>query len=320
MRLLSLLCLLFATVFAVNGEFYKGDLLKKKFPHVSTYPDPKPKGDELILTLPIKRAGNLLMLEVKADSLSGNFILDTGAPHLVLNKTYFRNYPTFGSVYASGITGSASPGAEIRLGKLDFGGLFFDDVDADMISLSHLEEKKGLKILGLLGLNLFKNLEMLIDIEQSTLTLYRLNRKGETLMLDKTHSAKPKQIIKIEDQSGVLIIMGSLNSKKLRMYIDTGAESCVINSGAPKKAFENIEITGSRRLIGSGGKTIEVLSGKLRDLSFDDFKLNSVPVTVANLNGLSTSYGTRIDGMLGYDFLASGRMSINLYNKELIIW
>ncbi len=116
-----------------------------------------------------------MLLELKADSLSGNFILDTGAPHLVLNKTYFRNYPTFGAVYASGITGSVEPGAEIRLGKLDFGGLYFEDVDADMISLSHLEEKKGVRILGLLGLNLFKNLEMLIDIEQSTLTLYRLN-------------------------------------------------------------------------------------------------------------------------------------------------
>jgi predicted aspartyl protease len=320
MRFISLLCLFFITAFAVNGEFYRADILKKKFPHVSAYPDPKPKGEELILTLPIKRSGNLLLLEVKADSLLGNFILDTGAPHLVLNKTYFRNYPTFGSVYASGITGSASPGAEIRLGKLDFGGLYFEDVDADMISLSHLEEKKGVKILGLLGLNLFKNLEMLIDIQQSTITLYRLNREGQTLMLDKTHSSKPKQIIKIEDQAGVLVILGNLNSKRLRMYIDTGAESCVLNSGAPKKALEKVEITGSKRLIGSGGKPIEVLSGKLRELAFNDFKLKALPVTIANLNGLSASYGTRIDGMLGYDFLACGRMSINLYNKELIIW
>jgi predicted aspartyl protease len=304
----------------VNGEFYEVDWLKKKFPHLSTYPDPKPKGDELILTLPIKRAGNLLLLEVKADTLIGNFILDTGAPHLVLNKTYFRNYPTFGSVFASGITGSVSPGAETRIHKLDFGGLYFDDVDADMVSLSHLEEKKGVKILGLLGLNLFKNLEMLIDIEQSTITLYRLNRKGEPLLLDKTHSSNPKQIIEIEDQSGVLVILGNLNSKKLRMYIDTGAESCVLNSGAPKKAFEHVEITGSKRLIGSGDKSIEVLSGQLKDLSFNEFKLNTLPVTIANLNGLSTSYGTRIDGMLGYDFLASGRMSINLYAKELKLW
>ncbi|MEX1188901.1 MAG: pepsin/retropepsin-like aspartic protease family protein [Bacteroidia bacterium] len=270
--------------------------------------------------MPIKRAGNLLLLEVKADSVIGNFILDTGAPHLVLNKTYFRNYPTFGSVYASGITGSASPGVETRLGTLDFGGIYFNDVDADMISLSHLEEKKGVKILGLIGLNLFKNLEILIDIERSTITLYRLSRTGEPLMLDEIHSKQPKQILEIEDEAGVLVITGVLNSKRLRMYIDTGAESCVINSGASRKALEKVKITGSRRLIGAGGKQIEVLSGKVEGLEFKNFQFKSLPVTIANLNGLSTSYGTKIDGMLGYDFLASGRMSFNLNKKKMYIW
>lgn len=320
MKLTFLACLYFFSSLALTEGFENMDVLKKKFPLLSSFPDPKPKGNEQILTLPIKRAGNLLLLEVKADSVIGNFILDTGAPHLVLNKTYFRNYPTFGSVYASGITGSASPGVETRLGTLDFGGIYFNDVDADMISLSHLEEKKGVKILGLIGLNLFKNLEILIDIERSTITLYRLSRTGEPLMLDEIHSKQPKQILEIEDEAGVLVITGVLNSKRLRMYIDTGAESCVINSGASRKALEKVKITGSRRLIGAGGKQIEVLSGKVEGLEFKNFQFKSLPVTIANLNGLSTSYGTKIDGMLGYDFLASGRMSFNLNKKKMYIW
>src|SRR3712207_7256954 len=34
-----------------------------------------------------------LFRSARADTIDGNFILDTGAPNLVLNMTYFRNYP-----------------------------------------------------------------------------------------------------------------------------------------------------------------------------------------------------------------------------------
>src|SRR5574343_801004 len=48
------------------------------------------KGEFDTLKLPLKRAGNLLLVEADVDGQRGNFILDTGAPGLVLNTTYFR--------------------------------------------------------------------------------------------------------------------------------------------------------------------------------------------------------------------------------------
>ena len=47
----------------------------------------RPQGDFETLVIPLKRAQNLLLVEAKVDSIEGNFILDTGAPYLVLNKT-----------------------------------------------------------------------------------------------------------------------------------------------------------------------------------------------------------------------------------------
>ena len=46
------------------------------------------------ITIPLKRAGRLFLLEAHIDEESGNFIFDTGAADLVLNSTYFRKYIT----------------------------------------------------------------------------------------------------------------------------------------------------------------------------------------------------------------------------------
>ncbi len=49
--------------------------------------------DSAVCTIPFTRAGNLILIQATVDTVQGNFILDTGAPNLVLNLTYFRKYP-----------------------------------------------------------------------------------------------------------------------------------------------------------------------------------------------------------------------------------
>jgi hypothetical protein len=56
------------------------------------------------VVIPLKRAGKLLLIEAEADGQRGDFILDTGAPFLVLNQTYFRG-ATRRNGTSGGITG-----------------------------------------------------------------------------------------------------------------------------------------------------------------------------------------------------------------------
>jgi predicted aspartyl protease len=41
------------------------------------------------IVIPLVRVSNLFMVEATVDGQTGNFVLDTGAPGLVLNQTYF---------------------------------------------------------------------------------------------------------------------------------------------------------------------------------------------------------------------------------------
>jgi hypothetical protein len=59
------------------------------------------------VNIPLKRAGNLLLIETVIDGVQGHLIFDSGAAaQLVLNKTYFRDRRKTGSRTTRGITGN----------------------------------------------------------------------------------------------------------------------------------------------------------------------------------------------------------------------
>src|SRR6476661_7283718 len=83
--------------------------------------------------IPFTRAGNLIMFQARADTTTGNFILDTGAPHLVLNITYFRNYPVneIHDADQTSITGNTPTVSRTMVNDFSFGSLQFNRLDAD---------------------------------------------------------------------------------------------------------------------------------------------------------------------------------------------
>src|SRR5688572_15324204 len=51
--------------------------------------EPVVQTDTCDFVIPFSRAGNLILIRARADTTEGSFILDTGAPGLILNMTYF---------------------------------------------------------------------------------------------------------------------------------------------------------------------------------------------------------------------------------------
>ena len=51
-------------------------------------------------------------------------------------------------------------------------------MQADVSNLNHLENRAGVKILGLFGFNMFKNFEIVIDGNNNMLQLFRIDRNG----------------------------------------------------------------------------------------------------------------------------------------------
>lgn len=260
--------------------------------------------------IPLKRAGRIFMIEATINNQTGNLIFDTGAQGLVLNKTYFRDYVVNEEGSANGITGKTSQSGWTLIQNLSFSGILYSKVRADIADLRHIENKKGIKVLGLLGFGLLRDFEIVIDLKHSQLEICAANKTSPELS-QSFDSLKVNNFIQIENQHPVVIIEGRIKNKQLRFCLDTGAETNVLCSTTSSKVLNTVSIKRSSALTGGGSQTEEVLFGSMNEFWFNNNQMNGMDVIVTNLDYLSDAYGTHIDGMLGYSFLVKGKAYIN---------
>ena len=278
--------------------------------------------DSTSCVIPFTRAGNLILIQATVDTMVGNFILDTGAPYLVLNITYFRDYQrTSSDAQQTSISGSGTTIENTTVGSLSLGTLNYSRIPADLISLGHIEQSKGVKILGLLGVSLFAQCEMIVDYEKSLIYLHRIGSKEKSSyrheMLKDTaaynsfpFSLKENRIIATTEVAG----------KKLKFVIDHGAESNILDSRLPNKIFENVTITGHVNILGSGNKKVDALYGDLQHMKMGNTEIGTLPVMVVNLEYTCFSAIGCVDGVLGFDFLSVHKIGFNFVNRKMYIW
>jgi hypothetical protein len=279
---------------------------------------PKPLGNFTSLTIPLKKAGRLFLLEATVDGKSGNFILDTGAPGLVLNSTYFRNAGISYYKGGGGITGTADAVQKLKVGKLEMNDLYFMNIFADVINLGHIESKLGVKVIGLIGVNLLKEFELIFDFNQSVITLCRLDKSGNRLdpcILNCDNGIKHK----IKEVNNVLVMKAEVGEKNLAFCLDTGAETNVLHIGLPDKVINSVQINRRMMLRGSGEQAAEVLFGTMQDFKIKDSNIKDMGCILTDLSHLRELYGIPIGGMLGFDFFTQGIICINLEQKEIEI-
>ena len=274
-------------------------------------------------TIPFNRIGNLIVIKATVDSTSGNFILDTGAPGLILNLTYFREYTQDNrrSFTPNGITGELMAGGPTIVKDLSIGVFGYSGVMADRINLGHLENAKGIKILGLLGAGLFKRFEMVIDHEKEVIHLYRFGKKEKFGSYHPNLRDHAKIIIHpIASQYGKMITEVRIGKNKLSFVLDTGAEINVVDSRLSKQVLSQVTIERRISLVGAGQSKNEAWYGSLKQLSMGSVQSNNLDVMVTSLKHLSDAYGRNIDGILGYSFLSGRIAGVNFAANELYLW
>jgi predicted aspartyl protease len=272
-----------------------------------------PMGELESVVIPLKRVGRLFMIEAKIDNITGNF---TGSAELVLNSTYFRKYMTTTGGEGGGITGSTGTIQNVQVKNIDVAGLSYRNLSADVTNLSHIENRRGVRVLGLFSLSMLKGMEIVIDINHNELRLYRLDKTGNRISAQK-NEFRADITEKVELYHNILFVKVKIGGKLLDFCLDTGAESNVLSSYAPKKVLSTVTILRRSDLMGVGSGEAEVIFGKLNDFVLGERPIPNMETIIASLDALSATYGYTVDGMLGYDFFIKGEICINLVKNEL---
>jgi predicted aspartyl protease len=282
--------------------------------------EPVPQGSFQSLIIPLRKANSLFLMEAKVDDQSGYFILDTGAPYLVLNETYFRKYRPAGELMAANVNGTASQVFRTTVKRLAIQELFYESLQTDVTDLSQIENQRGVKILGLLGFNLFMNFEMILDTRENRLHLNKLDKQGNVISPLKTMNRQPDMKAELMVSEHSVTVQGNIGAQKLVFCLDTGAEMNVMHIGISKKIQENIRIIKPLTVNGTGGSRSRALLGALPTVKIGNAPFPGMRTLMADLSDLSEAYGQRIDGMLGYDFFGRGIVTMNFKRKELCLY
>jgi hypothetical protein len=266
------------------------------------------------LIVPIKRAGNLIIVEASIDTIEGNFILDTGAPGLVLNETYFRDLPRLSEQETGGVNGAA-PGFTTTVYNFKLLDLQYSRLTASVTDLSFIENGRNIKILGLLGTRLFSKFAITVDLFRNQLYIQKLDKEGNIPAAEKVFHDR-FMVSNIHYINDVIFLKGSVNNNSLWFAFDTGAESSLFDYNQSKKTGEPMEVLSRSKVAGVGGVGLEVVYARFDNLIIGDRKYMQNKVILTNLNKMAESFGHAVDGILGYDFFVRGIFTVNFVKKE----
>lgn len=276
----------------------------------------KPKIKEF--TLPFHLVNKLIVLEATVNDEKGWFILDTGVPDLILNKTHFSQKGKRVSFTEIGGEGMAAYKliVDFQLGKTKPKTDEFIALD-----LSHLERKTKIPIKGMIGQKLLRNYEILLDYEQKTITFFRLNRRGIKLATTLMPEYPASDTIRFTWKGHLPTVKVAWGGQSLRFGLDTGAGiNLVAENKAKLLVAPSVKIVKVKLLnMGKGKKSLQrkVINmakiGKSKLLPMQAIKCHFGAIN-ANLAG------KKLDGMLGYEFLKQQKVAINFKKRTLYLW
>lgn len=276
-------------------------------------------GNNNTFNLPFKSAGRLFITDAVIDGVSGNLVFDSGTTEIVLNRTYFRDYARTETTGQKGITGNVNDVEKINIGEINISGLRFRKIEASLSDLSHIENRRGVKILGIFGFELLKDFEITIDAVNNQMELSGKTSEERAGNME-WNKKVPDVVLKTEIRKNIVFLQGEVAGLPLKFCLDTGAEISVISSRCPKQVLNMFLVNRKVTLKGAGTATSEVLYGKLKELRFGRHLITSFETIVAGLEGLSEAYGMKIDGMLGYNFLQEAVIRINFAEGRTGLW
>jgi len=267
--------------------------------------------------IPFRLVDHLIVIEAQLQNQKGNFIIDTGSESLILNKNHFKGKKTIQnpSEQSAGVVDFIDNPLEKRLREFIIQDLVIENKFSDVIDLSAIEKNKKIHLLGIIGYDILKDYEVFIDMYLNQITLSKIDNKGEKL--DKSvYLEKIIDSVNFKLKKHTIVLEATINNQKLKFGLDTAAEYNQLSKKVNKVVLKQFFPKRKLQLIGVSGKKIEVLAGKLYRVKLtDSVYFGPMQTVLTNFNKMNIAFGTKLDGIIGYEFLKQQRTIIN-YKKE----
>ena len=300
--LLFAVCMLTSFVaFSQNSIAYLRSELSKETPEVINH-----RSENVI---PFELIRGMIVMQASINDQPGHFILDTGAPLMVVNET-----PETPSRIAASFKEEIEVGETI-INNFDWAGIEEKKLNALVLDISHLEQAFQRPLKGMIGFNAIKEYELLFDYEQQVVRRYHARKN---LLHDQ---ASPLHKLPFQKMDHLPVITVKIGNKKFHFGLDTGACANMIDQSALEALEAELitelpdeEVQGLDRSI-NRVKAVAIHSIEARDMIIEDLKF-----LATDMPELHTDDGMVLDGLLGYSFLSRMKFSINYPKQRIYVW
>ena len=267
--------------------------------------------------IPFRLEGNLILIKATLNGLTGDFILDTGAPELIINEAYFKGMRIpWDNKQVVDFNGHASEARHFAVNGFSIGGLSIKKQYALTVDLSSVEKVKRIHLLGIIGYSVLKDLELLFDFDRQELTLALAQKKTADFDI----FAPPISTYELRFSGHIPYLIARLGKKKLRFGLDTGAEVNILGEHSFKHVESSFGETKKLQVKGITPHQKAATSGALQHLSIDGQPLGPQIVTVISLQSLNESLTVGLDGIFGVPFFKQGRVGIDYRRRKMWVW
>lgn len=265
----------------------------------------------------------LIYIPARLGDVDGYFMLDSGAPMVIFNKTYVPDSKLDASHYTTmqGIGGGFGNSGMAKL-PLRLSSIKIDSLEAPVAEMEDYKELLPMKVFGLLGYEFFKNYSLVLNYQNQELLLIKRGPKAENLVIAGKRYM-PIAEIPLTLQRHIAIIPLSFDGKQIPFGLDCGANANLFKSSLlPGIAThfdaekEEVSVTGMGSQNGKAniGYIINAYAGKVKldnmYTAFSDQKIGAG----SGVDAL------KIEGLLGTPFLNLHVTEIDYINRKVIFY
>ncbi len=268
-----------------------------------------------VTIVPFQLIGNSIFVEATVNEVTGNFLLDTGSPDLLLNSAYFKGiYLPQQPNSIQDINGHSCSTLHIKVRNLSIGKCKFDEQHAFVLDLKSIETLKKIKVAGIIGYSVLKEVEVMFDFDKRQILLFSLDRKGRRTCVLEAYEELDSFNLRMSGH--MTYITARLGKKKIRLGIDSGSEVNMLNRHTARKRAENIIVTGNLTVTGITPNTVTYGKGIVEDMTIGGWE-TPMEMAIGDLYSLNENLDINLQGILGAPFLLQGKVAINFKRRKM---
>ncbi len=257
---------------------------------------------------PFKLVGGLMFVDANFNGESGTYILDTGAPGLILNNQVELE-ESESTYIASGLTGNASID-EFTVDEFKILDIVKKDFVAYQMDLAHIEDEILHRFSGLIGSDIFDQSILVLD--------YKDKEWGTVNSVDASDIATTIPFV-MKDHFIIIDII--VAGETYNMILDTGAEINILDTDTSEEIKKSkMKSIGTTNIQSASRDHHSSQNVKLQKFQLGKHTEKNQEFSIMPFDFINEGLEYNIDGLVGYPFFEGKRVALDFKTGALHVF